>query len=172
MASTFQESCRRFRYSSHSIEKTRSLGQKIGIHLKKPMILALSGDLGSGKTVFVQGLAKGLEVPVEYYITSPTFTLVNEYPGRLRLIHVDLYRLDHYFDMEEIGLEEILQAEGVIAIEWAKKMPEAFLAERLAVKFDTISDETRIITLTAYGQQAVDLINALEHDLNTNPAKF
>jgi tRNA threonylcarbamoyladenosine biosynthesis protein TsaE len=161
-----------FQCLSHSLEETRSLGRNIGVRLKNPMVLTLTGDLGSGKTAFVQGLARGLEVPVEYYITSPTFTLVNEYPGRLRLFHVDLYRLDHYSDMEEIGLDEILQADGVIAVEWAEKLPEDLLAERLAVHFDTSGDEDRSIALTAYGQQAVDLINALKNDVTTNSAKF
>jgi tRNA threonylcarbamoyladenosine biosynthesis protein TsaE len=172
MATTFHGSCRRFQRISHGLQETQSLGQKIGVHLKNPMVLALSGDLGSGKTAFVQGLARGLDVPAEYYITSPTFTLVNEYPGRFRLFHVDLYRLGHYSDMEAIGLDEILQAEGVIAIEWAEKLPEGFLVERLSVHFDTVGDQSRIIILAAYGQQAVDLINALENDSTTNSAKF
>ena len=92
------------KYTTHSPEETFDLGRKIGSLIDDPIVLALSGDLGSGKTVFVQGLARGLEVQPEYYITSPTFTLVNEYPGRLRLFHIDLYRLDHFGDLEDIGL--------------------------------------------------------------------
>ena len=94
--------------TTNSAEETKRLGRKIGSLIDDPIVLALSGDLGSGKTVFVQGLARGLDVPPDYYITSPTFTLVNEYPGRLRLFHIDLYRLDHFGDLEDIGLHDIL----------------------------------------------------------------
>ena len=77
-----------------SVADTQRLGQQIGRLINEPTTIALIGDLGSGKTAFVQGLARGLEVPSTYYITSPTFTLVNEYPGRLPLYHIDLYRLE------------------------------------------------------------------------------
>ena len=80
--------------TTHSVQETRELGQNIGRLISQPITLALIGDLGSGKTAFVQGLAQGLDVPADYYITSPTFTLINEYPGRLALIHIDLYRLE------------------------------------------------------------------------------
>jgi tRNA threonylcarbamoyladenosine biosynthesis protein TsaE len=80
--------------TTHSVEETRELGRKIGLLIKQPFIIALIGDLGCGKTAFVQGLALGLGVPADYYITSPTFTLINEYPGRWPLFHVDLYSLE------------------------------------------------------------------------------
>ena len=125
------------------------------------MAIALTGDLGSGKTAFVQGLAQGLEVPPDYYITSPTFTLVNEYPGRLRLFHIDLYRLDHGDDLEDIGLYDILEGQGVVAIEWAEKLSGDLLPNSLALHFDIIDDDTREITVVAAGQEAVVLIKAL-----------
>ena len=78
--------------TTHSLDETLSLGINIGKMLNAGAIIALTGDLGSGKTSFVQGLAKGLDVSERYYITSPTFTLINEYPGRYRLFHIDLYR--------------------------------------------------------------------------------
>jgi len=77
----------------------------------------LTGDLGSGKTSFVQGLARGLEVPNDYYITSPSYTLINEYPGRHPFFHVDLYRLEDPVDFEDIGLYDILDVNFVVAIE-------------------------------------------------------
>ena len=142
-------------------EETKQLGQKIGSLIDDPMVLALSGDLGSGKTVFVQGLARGLDVPPEYYITSPTFTLVNEYPGRLRLFHIDLYRLDHFGDLEDIGLHDILSSRAVVAIEWSEKLPEDYASNYMKIVFEIIDDDTRKINLIAYGHDATVLIKAL-----------
>ena len=146
---------------THSAEETKQLGRKIGSLIDDPIVLALSGDLGSGKTVFVQGLARGLDVPSDYYITSPTFTLVNEYQGRLRLFHIDLYRLDHFGDLEDIGLYDTISDRAVVAIEWAEKLPENFTSNYLEVGFEIIDDDTRKINLIAYGHAATVLIKAL-----------
>lgn len=146
---------------THCREETHKLGQKIGAYIKAPAVIALTGDLGSGKTAFVQGLARGLEIPEEYYITSPTFTLVNEYQGRFRLFHVDLYRLENFIDLEEIGLYDILDSDAVVAIEWAEKLSENLLSNHLAINFDIIDDQMREISLSAYGHDAVILIKAL-----------
>ena len=100
---------------SHSVAETQKLGQIIGTQIDRPIRIALTGDLGSGKTAFVQGLAKGLDVSEQYYITSPTFTLINEYPGRHPLFHVDLYRIDHSNELKEIELQEVLEQDAVIA---------------------------------------------------------
>ena len=97
-----------FETTTHSVEETRAFGERLGRHIIAGTTIALTGDLGSGKTAFVQGIARGLHVPAEYYITSPTFTLINEYPGRLRLHHVDLYRIEDPTEIEEIGLHEIM----------------------------------------------------------------
>jgi len=150
-----------FKRTTHSPQETINLGQKMGLLISDSMLLALSGDLGSGKTVFVQGLAKGLDVPPEYYITSPTFTLVNEYPGRSRLFHIDLYRLEHYGDLEDIGLYDILSKNAVVAVEWAERLPQDLRANCLAVGFEIIDDNTRKINLIAYGHEAAGLIKAL-----------
>ena len=147
--------------TTQSREETQALGENIGKRIAAPMILALTGELGSGKTAFVQGLASGLEVPQEYYVTSPSFTLINEYPGRMRLFHVDLYRLENYADMEETGLYDILQGDGVVAVEWAEKLPEDFLSNYIAIGFEIVDDETRKIILIAYGHDAAGLIKAL-----------
>src|SRR5210317_235824 len=117
--------------TTHSVTETQKLGQALGATLEQAVIIALNGELGSGKTAFVQGLAKGLDVSDKYYITSPTFTLINEYPGRHRLFHVDLYRIENVTELEEIGLDEILQAEAVIAIEWAERLLAEMLSSHL-----------------------------------------
>jgi len=149
-----------------SADETRQLGQKIGTLIKLPLIIALRGDLGSGKTAFVQGLAKGLEVPDGYYITSPTFTLINEYPGRMSLVHVDLYRLESIDDLEDLGLDELLYGQAVIAIEWAEKLTGSQPAEQLLVTMEIIDDECRKLTLDATGHDEVNLIRALEDALS------
>ena len=96
--------------STHSADKTRQLGRSIGRLINQPLVIALIGDLGSGKTAFVQGLAAGLDVAGDYYITSPTFTLINEYPGRLPLYHADLYRLETIGDLASKTKDELLSA--------------------------------------------------------------
>jgi tRNA threonylcarbamoyladenosine biosynthesis protein TsaE len=153
--------------TTHSVDETRQLGRKIGALIHFPMIIALSGDLGSGKTALVQGLAQGLEVPADYYITSPTFTLINEYPGRLPLFHVDLYRLDSINDFEDIGLDELLSDQAVIVIEWSDKLEKSLLSEYLAATFEIVGEDLRRINLIAYGQNGIDLIKALEKKMIT-----
>ena len=148
-------------FTSHGVDETRTLGHDIGARLSGGVVLALTGDLGSGKTAFVQGLARGLQVPDAYYVTSPTYTLINEYPGRIPLFHVDLYRIGDTEEIEDIGLFDILQGHSVTAIEWADRLPEDALSEHIAVHFDIVQDEIREITISAYGLAAYNLIQKL-----------
>ncbi len=156
----------RIQITTRSIGETQDLSQKLGGLVKQPLIIALRGDLGSGKTAFVQGLARGLEVPDGYYITSPTFTLINEYPGRLPLVHVDLYRLEKIDDIEDIGLDELLYDQAVIAIEWSEKLTGRQPAGQLLVTMEIIDDECRKLSLDATGHAEVNLIKALEDALS------
>jgi tRNA threonylcarbamoyladenosine biosynthesis protein TsaE len=153
--------------TTHSVAETQSVGQILGATLKQASIIALNGDLGSGKTAFVQGFAKGLEVSEKYYITSPTFTLINEYPGRQRLIHIDLYRIEYISELEEIGLDEVLYQDAVIAIEWADKLPDGTLPNHLAFQFKIISDESRQIDIFAYGHPESNLLKTVEKRVKT-----
>ena len=108
-------------YISHSPAETEALGEGWGRAARSGLVLALSGDLGAGKTQFVKGLARGLGVTGRVH--SPTFTLVNEYAGgRLRLFHLDLYRLETPGQIVAAGLEEFLQPDGVTVVEWAEKL--------------------------------------------------
>jgi tRNA threonylcarbamoyladenosine biosynthesis protein TsaE len=158
----------RITIETHSAAETREMGQKIGRLIDQPTIIALIGDLGSGKTAFVQGLAGGLGVPSEYYITSPTFTLVNEYPGRLPLFHIDLYRLETVRDLEDIGLDELLSDQAVLAIEWADRLALNFSTEYLSMHFEIIDDEIHRLHLIAYGQNGINLIQTLESQIKKN----
>lgn len=148
--------------STHAHEETRSLGIIVGRHLGPGTVLALSGDLGSGKTVFVQGLAKGLDVEDDYYITSPSYTLINEYPGRHPLFHVDLYRIDTTFDLEDLGLYEILEGKGVVAVEWADRLMPNALAACVAIHFEIIGDFSRKLRIHAKGSRARELIHLIK----------
>lgn len=152
----------RIQITTRSVRETQDLGQKIGSLIKQPLIIALTGDLGCGKTAFVQGLAKGLEVPDGYYITSPTFTLINEYPGRHPLVHMDLYRLENIDDLEDIGLDEMLYGQAVIAIEWADKLSDNLPTRHLLLTMEIIDGNSRTLSLDAAGQNEVNLIKALE----------
>ena len=151
--------------STHSATETNQLGQTLGAVIQQPVTIALSGDLGCGKTALVQGIAKGLDVSDAYYITSPTFTLINEYPGRLPFYHVDLYRIDNPIELEDIGLDEILQANAVVAIEWAEKLAADTLVSHLQLQFEIISENSRRINLFEYGHPAANLLKALESQL-------
>ena len=108
-------------FISHSPAETGSLGERWGRAAQRGLVIGLSGDLGAGKTRLVKGIARGLGITARVH--SPTFTLVNEYGGgRLRLFHLDLYRLETRGQIVSAGLEEFLQPDGVTVIEWAEKM--------------------------------------------------
>ncbi len=145
-----------------SAEETIALGKTIGRHLDCPMTLLLYGDLGSGKTAFAQGLARGLAVPESIAVTSPTYTLINEYPGRQPFFHVDLYRLPHPVDSEEIGLYELFDDAGIVAIEWSERLhPDDRPASRLDLFFETVEHSRRRIRIIACGLAPLDLIKVI-----------
>jgi len=110
------------RYESYSEEDTLSFAKKLGETASKGDIFCLIGDLGVGKTVFSKGFAQGMGI--DEYITSPTFTIVHEYEGKLPLYHFDVYRISDAGEMDEIGYEEYFYGEGVCLIEWANIIPE------------------------------------------------
>ncbi len=108
--------------TSNSPQETAELGRQLGRSVARGAVIALCGDLGAGKTAFTQGLAEGLGI--EALITSPTFTLLHEHPGgRLPLYHADLYRLESEAEARAIGLEEVMEGDGVAVVEWADKFP-------------------------------------------------
>jgi tRNA threonylcarbamoyladenosine biosynthesis protein TsaE len=151
-----------YRFRSQGPEQTYSMGAAMGRLLQQHQVVLLTGDLGSGKTCFVQGLARGLEVPQAYDITSPTYTLIHEYPGRLTLLHVDLYRIASLDDVESIGLWELLTRPAVIAVEWADRLEEEhWPGDALRIAFSGPLDDSRCLTLFGHGLEEDNLISKL-----------
>ena len=133
------------RFLTHTPEETEALGEALGRRLRGGEIVAYYGDLGAGKTAFTRGLARGLDISAR--VTSPTYTIVNEYlGGRLPLFHFDMYRLSSADDLFDIGWEDYLQRGGVCAVEWSENVQEA-LENAVTVRIEKHSDETREITI-------------------------
>jgi len=130
---------------SGSVAETEALGEALAPHLEAGDVIALSGPLGAGKTRFVAGLARGLACKAR--VRSPSFTLVNEYRGRLLLLHLDLYRVDPP-EAEALGVEE--QAErGVLVVEWGEKLPATLRERALTIEFEWTSETERRLTARA-----------------------
>ena len=116
-------------------EETKQFGCELGKNAKPGDIYCLDGDLGVGKTVFTQGFAKGLGVEDEY-ITSPTFTIINEYEGRLKLYHFDVYRIGSLEEMDDTGYEDYFFGDGVCLVEWAELIDELIPKEAVWIKIE------------------------------------
>lgn len=142
-------------FTTHSAAETEALGERLATRLTGGEVIAYTGDLGAGKTAFTRGLARGLGITDR--VTSPTFTIVNEYEGgRLPLFHFDMYRLSSSDELYDIGWEDYLARGGVCAVEWSENAPEALegaIEVRIAPGTD---DESRIISITG-GERFADL---------------
>ena len=133
--------------TTHSAEETFDLGRRIAETLRKGDVLALAGDLGAGKTQLVKGLAAGLGIARE--VTSPTFTLIHEYPGgKFPLFHIDLYRLDSPEEALKIGLDEYLGSGGITVIEWADKFAALIPAEARWIRLRALEGNEREVEVS------------------------
>ncbi len=133
-------------------EATERLGQQLASSLRSGDVVALHGELGAGKTCLVRGLAKGLGLD-EGLVASPSFSLINEYPGSVSLFHIDCYRLHPEEAIEELGLEEYMEGRGITAIEWAERV--SFLPDnRLEISFRITGPDGRLLKIEAYGDIA------------------
>lgn len=146
---------------THSEEETKDIAKKLGSILTRPIVITLEGDLGAGKTSFTKGLGKGLNV--ERVITSPTFTIIKEYVGRMTLYHIDAYRLE--FSEEDLGLEEYILGEGVTVIEWAKFIEDVLPTEKLAIRIDYLANDKREIIFETEDNQIRKLVLELFEDI-------
>jgi tRNA threonylcarbamoyladenosine biosynthesis protein TsaE len=132
------------RVETHSLEETLKFGEQLARDLHRGDVLAVSGELGAGKTALVKGIARGLGIAQD--VTSPTFTLVHEYVGgRLPLFHVDLYRLKNLEQALAIGIEEYVNGPGVTVIEWAEKIEPLLPAHTTRIRMESIGENTRRI---------------------------
>ena len=146
---------------SRSAEHTQRLGNSLGKLLQGGEIIGLVGELGTGKTCFVRGLTEGLEVSHETWIRSPTFTLVNEYHGRLPIYHIDLYRIESTDELEELNLREYLYSNGVSLIEWFEYFPAGEVDDHLEIKLAYREGSKRQVTFIPHGARYEELVNAL-----------
>jgi tRNA threonylcarbamoyladenosine biosynthesis protein TsaE len=151
-----------FEFFSNSPATTQSLGKKIGERLTPGSIIALTGELGCGKTLLTRGICEGLGVPLRH-VSSPTFVLVNEYKGRLPVFHMDLYRLGDIDDGFEIGIMDYFnRAEsGVMLIEWAEKMISLLPDDVLRVKYEILGDKKRKINFSCRSDKFTPLFKGI-----------
>ncbi len=148
---------KRVRFLSRSPADTRALAARLGVHLGPGDVVALTGELGAGKTEFVRGLATGLGVPGEA-VASPSFALAYEYQGRFTLVHLDLYRLAEISPEFLPDLEEYLTGPQVTAVEWAERLGGLIPADYLDVVLVITGEQERDITFTGHGPRGEELI--------------
>lgn len=146
------------RLTSRSPAETRALAARLGARLVPGDVVALRGELGSGKTEFVHGLAQGLEVPPQVPVASPSFTLVHVYPGRLTLVHIDLYRLEKLPPELLPDLEEYLAGPQAVVIEWAERLADLLPPDHLDVYLEITGGQERQLTFTGHGPRGQELL--------------
>lgn len=146
---------------SASVEETAAIGERLGALLDAGDVVLLDGPLGAGKTALTQGIARGVGVPPERRVASPTFTLVNEHPGRVPLFHLDLYRIEDPGELVEVGVDDALGPRGVAVVEWAERLGAEFLPrERLEIQIAITGPEARRLRLVAVGARAEAVLGA------------
>jgi tRNA threonylcarbamoyladenosine biosynthesis protein TsaE len=147
-----------------STSETIRIGKTTGTLLRPGDVVALIGELGTGKTQFIKGLAAGMGAGEPTYVSSPSFTLINEYPGKVPFYHIDLFRLKTEKEAEELGLEEYLGSAGIAAIEWADKVPSLLPEEMLWVHIRYNAKNIRSIEMLGKGKRYEALVNSLSSE--------
>ena len=137
-------------YITNSEKETEELGARIARELPDGSVVAFYGELGSGKTAFVRGMARGMGI--DTLVNSPTFTIVNEYIGPRSLFHFDMYRLGSADELYDIGWEDYLARGGVCAVEWSENVEDAFEGDEVVITFRKLDDTTREITVEGGGE--------------------
>ncbi len=147
---------------SKNSQKTFNLGKSLGKEVLQGICIALKGELGAGKTTFVQGFAKGVGVSEKYYITSPTFNIINIYPGNnLTLCHLDLYRLGSVEELEYTGFDDLIEKNHILIIEWPELLEQIDFKFDIEINFKFDKDYNRILSFFASGQPGLNLINKM-----------
>lgn len=148
-------------WQTHSVQETHALGEAIGRALHGGLVVGLVGQLGAGKTQLVKGMAAGNAVDDVRRVTSPTFTLIHEYPGRLRLYHVDAYRLRSAEDLLKLGFDELVQPDAAVVVEWADRVKPALPPDSLWITMTVTGKDQRSLSVTAYGESAASCLQCL-----------
>ena len=147
-----------------TLDDTKVLGTVLGKISRPGDVILLTGDLGAGKTTLTQFIAQSLGVPDEYYVTSPSFALMHEYPGRITLYHMDCYRLHGEDDVEESGLMDYVVADGLSVVEWPDRLGSLVPEERLDVEICISGNDARVVEITPHGEswqhRMEDVMNA------------
>lgn len=143
----------------NNLEETEKFGIFLGENLRPGDVLCLNGDLGAGKTTLTKSIAKGLGI--DDYVTSPTFTIVNEYYGDINLYHIDTYRLDDKIDVEYLGFDEYFYSDGVTIVEWADKIKDALPEEYMEINISS-KDDKRILDIKYLGNRFDDIKEQLD----------
>ncbi|MDP7532151.1 MAG: tRNA (adenosine(37)-N6)-threonylcarbamoyltransferase complex ATPase subunit type 1 TsaE [SAR202 cluster bacterium] len=148
--------------TTSSPDETHAVGRRLGVSAAPGDVYLLVGTLGAGKTTLTQGILWGLGS--DEFARSPTFVLVNEYNARITMYHMDLYRLDSYDEIVDLGLEEYFDGDGVCVVEWADKAPGHFPEDHAVISLDVIDSETRRITLSSDSLRYADVAKATENE--------
>ena len=144
-----------------SPRQSQNLGRNLGKLVQGGEIIGLVGELGAGKTCFVRGFAQGIEVGADAWVRSPTFTLINEYSGRLPVYHIDLYRVGKQEELDSLNLREYLYGDGVSLIEWFEFLPAHEVDEYLELRIAHGGGNRRQLTFIAHGRRYEELLQAL-----------
>lgn len=156
---------------SKSPSETIRIGKAIGGRLQPGDVVALIGELGAGKTQFIKGLSQGAGVERSAYVSSPSFTLIREYKGKMPFYHIDLYRLEEEKDAEELGLDEFFHGEGITAIEWADRISSLLPGEFLRIQIHDAGKQTRSIELVAKGKRYQALLKTLSSEFGVQDSE-
>ena len=138
-------------FITNSEAETEKVGEKFSSSLPGGTVVAMYGDLGAGKTAFVRGMARGMGLDCR--VSSPTFTIVNEYLGKRELIHFDMYRLRSSDELFDIGWEDYLARGAVCAVEWSENVEDAFFGDEITVRIEKLSENERKITISEAGER-------------------
>lgn len=145
------------RINLHSLEDTEKLGRLLGSLAAPGDVICLDGDLGAGKTALSQAIARGLGVPDTCYVTSPSFTILHEYDGRIPMYHMDFYRLQDAGEIEDLGFDEYFYLAGLTVIEWSNRAVELLPENRITLFIELNNDLSRTVTLKSTKKYAKSL---------------
>ena len=143
---------------SNSSQETYELGRRLGVLLPASFFIALQGELGGGKTCFARGLVAAVSPESAHMVASPTFAIMNEYPGRTAIYHFDFYRLTSPHEIVELGFEDYFAANGICVAEWSERLEELLPTDHLRITFEHAGDDLRKITIEAISPAGTSIL--------------